>query len=193
MVTPISNHLELMKNRVISQWKDDPTINAFVEALAEQKQEEETMFQTLYSRLLIDSMIGEQLDGIGDIVGEPRGSKSDIIYRRFLKAKIGKNMSSGTIEDVTAVWKILIPDYTVQLIENYPCEVELQTDAPLTDPEWEFIKSFDDILTAGVRLAGVVSFEDNAFAFEETPDNPNTGGFGDVNDPLVGGKLASFI
>lgn len=189
----IKDHLERMRDRIISQWKNDTNLDTIIESLGIQKQEEEDMFQTFFSRLNIDAMIGKQLDGIGDIVGEPRDSKDDILYRRFLKARIGRNLSSGTIADVTAVWKILIPDYTVHLIENYPCEVELQTDATLTAPEWEFIKSFDDILTAGVRLAGVVSFQDNAFAFFEDPANPNTGGFGDLDDLSVGGELASFI
>lgn len=194
MIKKITTHIEDAKSRIITQYKGDRGLERMISSSASQIQDLENSVQELYSRLNIDSMSGTQLDLIGTIIGQPRSGQEDIVYRVFLKAKIGVNVSSGTIEDILSVWQILLPNADIELIENFPAEVMITTDAILSDAEAEFIKDFDEILSAGVGFGGVVNYDpENAFAFADDIDDPNTGGFGDYNDSTAGGKLASFL
>lgn len=177
MVKKITTHEVDALSRIITQYKGDRGIERMIKSGAVQIQELENAAFPLFSRLSIDSMIGTQLDLIGDIVGQNRQGQDDITYRVFLKAKIGINTSSGTIEDVLSVWKILLPDATLELTELFPAEISLVTDAILTDAQKDFLKDFDDILSAGVRLSSVINYDpDNAFAFGEIHDEINDSG-----------------
>lgn len=190
----ILTHEDDAVKRIISQYKGDRGLERMVKSGASQIQDLENKGYDLFSRLSIDSMVGKQLDLIGTIVGQARQGQDDISYRTFLKARIGINTSSGTIENVLSVWKILIPDASLELKENFPAEVSISTDAILTEAQKEFLKSFDDILSAGVGLSSVINYDpENAFAFEADIENPNTGGFGDINDLNAGGKLATIL
>ena len=59
----------------------------------------------------VDNAVGAQLDVIGGWVGRPRsGVTDDEIYRRYVRAQIVANKSSGTIEDALAVADLVIHD-----------------------------------------------------------------------------------
>lgn len=188
-----TDYIEQAKSRLIARWKKDPVVNTYAEAMGEQNQELENVLFDFYSFLSIDSMIGQQLNVIGNIVGQPRNGLSDIQYRVYIKAKIGQNVGSGTLKDIRTVWQLILPANNVQIVEEFPCSITIQTDATLTEEEWKVIKSFATILCAGVRLNGIVAYDGIPFAYQETPDNPNTAGFGDLNDPNVGGIYASLV
>lgn len=188
-----TNYVDHAKSRLISRWKDDDVVNTYAEAMGEQNQELENVLYEFYSFLAIDSMIGQQLNVIGNIVGQPRNGLSDIQYRIYIKAKIGQNIGSGTLADIRTVWLLILPANKIQIIEEYPCSVTIQTDADLTDKEWSVIKQFATILTAGVRLNGIVVYSDIPFSFQEDPDDPETAGFSDYYNPDLGGTFSKLI
>lgn len=188
-----TNHVDHAKSRIIARWKNDPVTNTYAEAMGEQNQELENVLYDFYSFLSIDSMIGQQLNVIGNIVKQPRNGLSDTQYRVYIKAKIGQNVGSGTLSDIRTVWQLILPANNIQIIEEFPCSISIQTDATLTKEEWKVIKSFETILCAGVRLNSIVAYDGIPFAYQETPDNPNTAGFGDLNDANVGGIYASLV
>lgn len=192
-VEKIIDHTDRTKARIISRWKKDPVVLLQAENVGEQSQELEDLLHEFYSFLSIDSMIGAQLDTIGVILGQKRNGLTDIEYRVYLKAKIGQNVGSGTLSDIRIVWNLLLPNHEVQIVEQYPCSISIQTDAELTEEEWKLIKRFAVILCAGVKLNNIIFFEETPFSFQEDPDNPDTAGFGDYNDADAGGDLSTII
>lgn len=192
----IDTHEEDAKNRLIEQYKKKPRIEGLVSALgAKQYQDIEDGICGLFDRLNIDLSEGVQLDGIGQIVGQKRMGASDDVYRLFLKTKVSANNSKSSIEDVISAWTILTGSENIEVKEIFPATVQISSDFNIPSPFDALIKDLlQDILGAGVRLEGILVFDpENAFAFAETPDNPNTGGFGDLNDPNVGGEFARFV
>jgi hypothetical protein len=77
----------------------------------------------------LDTAIGDQLDIIGEIVGQGRqvdfeptgGSKpilSDEDYRVLLKAKIAKNMWDGKIDSLQSIWATIFPGGGIVIQDN---------------------------------------------------------------------------
>ncbi|WP_411503488.1 hypothetical protein [Brevibacillus centrosporus] len=56
----------------------------------------------------IDLAVGASLDRIGRNVGQPRGSSTDIDYRKLIKTKIKANLSAGDIETINEVMEVLM-------------------------------------------------------------------------------------
>ena len=192
MIANISDHIEASKRRLLQQYKDSPRITALIEILfGQQVQEIEDAAHQFYSRLDIDNAEGVQLDRVGTIVGLTRIGWEDSVYRILLKAKIGKNVSHGTIEDVISVWRLLAQANEVQVVETYPAQIDLYSDTPIDGTIATFVRDLmQDVVAAGVRVdfLAIVYSSDNAFGFDGV--DPNVNGFGDYNDPGVGGEFA---
>lgn len=162
----INNHTEQALSRLITAYKDKPEFNKFMAILVSDIQDIENALEAFYTIFDIDNSVGKQLDNIGIFIGQPRNAASDEEYRTFLKAKIAINIGSGTIDDILIAWSTIIPNGNIELVENFPAEIELHTDAILTPEQWDFIKKFDSILVGGVRLGNIVNYDEtNAFAF----------------------------
>ena len=87
---------------------------------------EAVMFQLLEERLPISAAEGEQLDGIGQIVGEERQGRSDADYREALSTRINLNLSGGTVEDlIKMVQGVMGSGYTAQINDYYPAALEV--------------------------------------------------------------------
>jgi hypothetical protein len=192
MTVKITDHIEAAKGRLLQQYKHSPRLSSLIEILfGRQTQDIEDAAWQLYDRLDIDTCEGVQLDRIGTIVGLSRSGWSDDLYRILLKAKIGKNVSHGTLEDVISVWRLLAQANKVQVIENYPAQVDLYSDTPIDGEISSFVRNLmQDVVAAGVRVdfLAIIFSSSNAFGFD--PDDPDVNGFGDYNDPDVGGELA---
>lgn len=167
-VTQITTHEIDARKRLLFQYKDSPNIISLIDSLGGQQIQdlEDALFQ-LNMRLDIDNSEGVQLDNIGGIVGQVRNGQSDAQYRLFLKAKGGRNVSEGDIERVLSVWKLITGGTVVQLIENYPAEVELYSDIPVPDALASFAFALmQDVVSAGVRVVSSIISPENAFGFE---------------------------
>lgn len=102
------SHLNLGRARVTQQFKDKPNFDALVVLLAQECDGLEQVFFDLMSFYATDTAGGAQLDVIGRIVGEPRNSETDdAVYRRRILARIRANKSSGTPEEIYAVFGAL--------------------------------------------------------------------------------------
>lgn len=85
---------------------------------------EQVFFQLITLRTLDDS-VGEQLDGIGSIVGEDRFGRNDDDYRLAVRGRIRLNLSEGTTEDIIAVVRSQIGDKQVVVTEDsYPAHFD---------------------------------------------------------------------
>ena len=214
-VARITTHNTDALARLLYQYKDSTKLQGLITALfGTQVQELEDALYPLFERLDLDSQEGKQLDGIGSIVGQSRLGLDDDLYRIWIKARIGQNVSEGDIERIISVWKLInSPATTIQLVEHFPAEVALYSDAAidivldLTTEGGADIVAEDDtgiavnitaymeyiwafmqkILSAGVKVAYVAVFDpDNAFGFY---GSSHAGGFGDLSNTNAGGEL----
>lgn len=167
-VSQIIDHTEAAKARLLQQYKGKASIEALLDSLGGQQiQDLEDILFGINSRLDIDASIGVQLNNIGVIVGQPRNGKDDATYRLFLKAKAGRNVSEGDIERVISVWKIITGGAAIQIIENFPAEVELFSDVPVPDAlADDAFNLMQDVVAAGVRVVSSIISPENAFGFE---------------------------
>lgn len=134
MITRITDHVLAAQNRLIQQYKDSANLKSLIEDLfGTQVQEIENIFWDLLSRLDINTMIGTQLDNIGTIVGQARNGQIDAIYRLFIQAKIGVNVSESEASRIIDVWKLITQANTVHMFEAFPAEIDLYADVAL-DP-----------------------------------------------------------
>ena len=77
------NRTESMVNHLISQFRGKPVISAIIEAIGDELDELDTVFAALRRDRWIDTGVGAQLDGIGDIVARDRTIKKSIPLNYF--------------------------------------------------------------------------------------------------------------
>ncbi|MEW5803895.1 MAG: DUF2612 domain-containing protein [bacterium] len=216
MITPITSHSIDAAKRLLYQYADKKKLKDLLDALfGLQVQRIEDASWPLLTRLDIDGSEGEQLDRIGSIVGQARMGLDDPVYRIWLKAKIGKNVSESDMERVISIWKLINTNATViRVTEHFPAEIAIYSNAPV-DLTWDltteggadlvqenditmsaivtnyvrYIFNFaQEVVGAGIRVGYIAVFDsDDAFGFE---NSTNSGGFGDLNDVDAGGELS---
>jgi hypothetical protein len=104
----INNHVEQGLARLLRQFKDKPRIRGWAKSYLKQCQLLEDAIYDVMIYRMIDNAVGEQLNVIGRIVGEPRGNNTvDADYKVFLRARVRINRSQGTTGDVLAVLAIV--------------------------------------------------------------------------------------
>lgn len=113
---------------------------------------------------------------------------SDSQYRFTLRAKIIYNTSNATIEDMHTYGSFVF-DREVSIV-NRVGAVDLTVSRPIGRQE-RIILDQTFPLPAGVRLGYLATAPSNG-AFGFAGDDRN-GGFGDFNDPAVGGRFASLV
>lgn len=192
------------KSRVVSQYRNAPLFVALMAAIANVVQLAEDAFWDLANAVLLDSATGVWLEYLGSIVGEAREGWGDTDYRRFIRARILANRSSGTINEVLTVVALCYDaDITTVFItsaEFYPASMLLLISTVVTTTAaWRArtcrIASYTR--AAGVRLL-INSSEfgvSNSFVLSDSGSaqpviNINEG-FTDSGDPSSGGRLVS--
>lgn len=193
-VTPITTHVVDALNRLLEQYKDKERIRAIVSSKTEQDQVLENTLHDLNNFRSIDTAVGVQLDGLGDILGIDRGGLNDEDYRARLKIKIVQNLSNGEPDRLITVYAFLTGATQIQYAEHYPAGVALMANAPVPPGQETLIyREIQKIAPAGVRVDYIGEYDpDDAFAFEGTTgplDTPGADGFGDLTDLGVGGML----
>lgn len=191
--TKITTHNQDAKNRLLEQYKGKAGIEGLIESYSgNQIQDLEDALFPFYDRLNIEISEGVQLNGIGDIVDQDRLGLSDIIYRLFIRARIGANVSEGDIERLIEVWKLITQANVVKLEEIYPAEVNLATDVALPDELIDFAYALIQEVSAGGVGVGITTFlPEDAFAFDGA--NPAiTKGFGDVKEQGITTSTSVF-
>lgn len=151
--------------RLIERLKGQPRIAAIIEAFSAQTQGQEDAGWQLKVSRWVSSAVGAQLDGIGEIVGEPRSGKSDDVYRTYLTARILVNLSSGTADELLALALLLTSTGASTLHEHYPAALLIDIgheSLDLTDP---LLAILAQAKVGGVRLQLQYSTTDDDEAF----------------------------
>jgi hypothetical protein len=58
----------------------------------------------------VDVAVGAQLDLLGKIVGQPRLGFTDDLYRRYIRARIAVNRSTGKREEIIRIARLVLGD-----------------------------------------------------------------------------------
>lgn len=91
----LEDHADTAIDRLIDHFKEKPRIEILVRGFVGILQSLEDLAIDLLARRALDTAEGEQLDGLGEIVVELRGTKDDPLYRVFLAAAILANRCHG--------------------------------------------------------------------------------------------------
>jgi hypothetical protein len=106
-VTQITNHVELAQSRLMTRLADSTTIKDLLDAYVQEIQTvEDALIDTRDQRALSDAT-GEQLDGLGQLLGVTRNQDTDTVYRLRLQAKILANTASGTKPELIKLIKLM--------------------------------------------------------------------------------------
>lgn len=118
---------------LIEQFKRKPRMQSALRGWLQQAQEIEcVLVEQLLAERSLDTAVGAQLDGLGQIVGEPRFGRTDERYRTQLRGVIAANRSNGLREEVLNVMRLVLtaPDGTppgpLELIEFPPAAFEVR-------------------------------------------------------------------
>jgi hypothetical protein len=222
-VTKITDHVAQALKRLLYQYRALPasyevplavtggTVNAsalgaVLAVIVDQIQDiENGLFSVDEGRMYFDGVTfpaeGAQLDGLGDLLGIERNGLTDEVYRLFITAKIAEDNSSGTVEELLFLVRLLFQSPLIQMFEAFPAEVRFHLTSAILDPTL-YIAAQEMIrrsMPAGVLLGGItVTSATSVFMFSDK-DGPSVGGgFGDANNtaPLYqesGGWFASLI
>lgn len=145
-IAKIATHKEQMLARLLFQYKDRPNIAKILTVVAARYQGLEDARWQLLTERYIDTAVGVQLDVIGRLIQQERGtSANDAEYRLRLRARMRANQSSGTVEDILAVFAALLGGYDdLELAQYYPAALILSIigEEPLTATEGALFAGF---------------------------------------------------
>ena len=114
----VTNHVERGLSRLISQYRGKPRIEGLLTSYLEEIQElSDQMWLVILSRM-VDYAEGYHLRVIGKIVGQVWKSEDDARYRTLVRARIAVNHSSGTVNDMLRIAKLLT-GHKAELIELF--------------------------------------------------------------------------
>lgn len=188
-IVHITTHEADAVARLASQFRDKPLIAGLIMSFVAQHQGMEDAGQQLLTERLIDTAVGAQLDGFGSIVGELRQGRNDDDYRLALKARMGRNNSEGTPDDVINVFNLLTGSTQTHLVEVAPAVITLTGNVDFSATAAAIKVFMQKVVAAGVRIDWIASqLPGPPFAFEGVP---NAAGFDDSLNPGTGGTFVS--
>jgi hypothetical protein len=193
IVDKILDHKEQAIENLRQQYKGRDKIKGLMDGIIQEIQNLEDIFIELRDERTLYIATGAQLDAWGTVLNQKRNGLDDNAYRLILLGQVAVNVSKGTPEDMISVFMIFTnPDY-ISFNEIYPASMQLTTVGG------EAIGSVEDIKAAlrraapaGVSIDLFMTAPGNPFVFADDPD-PNGRGFGDLDNPDVGGYLVSFF
>lgn len=124
-ITLVSDRVARAKAFLLTQFKDKPNINAFVEVVVEELQQLENALTDLQNVRTLEGSYGVYLDEIGETLKVNRGNYNDNDYKNAIKIAIAKKTSSATAEDILFIVELITGDPEVVLTNNYPYLLEL--------------------------------------------------------------------
>lgn len=205
MSTPIQtiDHVALGLSRVAVQFQSSPNFLAYLTAILTADNELEGVFQQVAQQVDIDLAEGVNLDTIGVIVGISRvlpggtgnplsagqSVLSDAQYRMLLRAKIVKNHSRGSNEDIIKGLNYLFNTGYSAIDDNNDMTISIGVGTMLDIIQQTMLNLLDILARpAGVLIRYRAMFNGHAyFGFE---GQTNALGFGEEGQPTVGGTFA---
>lgn len=86
--------------RLLEQYKESTQLNTLMRIYLDSVQEAENVTWDMRLKLILANAVGDQLDILGAIVGEPRNDREDALYKIWIGVRIRLNRSFGRPLDV---------------------------------------------------------------------------------------------
>ena len=197
----IPDHTEIAKALLIEQFKKDkPNLHGVVEAFVDQVQNCEDTLQDIYKFRSVLTANGEQLDLIGEMVGQPRTSADDDIYRADIIFKIYVNTSNGEPETLISALDQIVQANSIDYSETYPAGVLLNINVASRPIPENIIERMEQIKPAGVKLSMTYNNSLTPFVFGgdvlgTMPPYYVGEGFGETGagNESIGGNITEII
>lgn len=131
-----------------------------------------TQEQALQTQRYLNTAVGAQLDGLGQILGLARvPGQTDASYREDLQFQIFFNQSNGTPEEMITIIAFLTDASRVFYSEIYPAAYQLTTNG-LTFPinPSDLFNLMQNVSPAGVAFVALIAtYNTNPFSFSTDP------------------------
>jgi hypothetical protein len=176
-----TNHIQEALDFLPTQFSDAQHFQKLVTVAMEQVQGIENTIADIYYYQMLNNASGAQLDALGEIAGEARGTSTDAEYLARIRARIAYNRSSGCADTLLDMIKTQRGVLDVHL-EEFPGIVYITVISTFI-PEDPFIFLIKKVAAAGVRV--IVSYIDVLVPFVLSDAN-------DSEDPAFGGGLADY-
>lgn len=164
------NYNEELKIKQLSQFKESPNFNKWLEIYSSQLQDIEDAGQTIIDELHLANVEGAVLDRFGEILGTPKRSigMTDNTYRGLNYGQILLNIYRGTRQELLDFFKILGATSIIYK-EFYPAKVEIQYNNIL--PSILSPSTIKNMLIKATHPIGweVSYFTDTPFVFDGDP------------------------
>jgi hypothetical protein len=203
MTDPVlkTTHVTDGLKRLLWQFRDQPNIRAIVQSYLEEIQELEDVLYSLIVERYVQTAVGVQLDGIGRVVGEPRQNRTDTDYRVAVIGRIARNKAHSRIEDILALFLLLLPTHTFELIEGITAEFILrivEALVPTTHPSPEVLAAqLHDAKGGGIHVTLIWSEypESNTFTTADGSvlQADTLRGTADAPPSTIGGYLSGAL
>jgi hypothetical protein len=157
--------------RLAGQFQQSPKVKAMLEAIIGPLDTALADIDALKSERWIDSAIGKQLDGCGEIVGESRQERSDEEYREALRFRVFVNISNGVPKDLIRALDYIVGGDDQQYMEARSATAILFSNG--ADVPAGIQAQIQDLAPAGISSIPVcVSYAEKPFRFSRAVNNP---------------------
>lgn len=190
-----ADHCAQAQSRLLDEWKK-PRWKAFVCAMVDQLQELENAAHQVFVERILANAVGAQLTGLGEIVGEKQGNRSEAAFRRMIAIRILRNRAKGRAEDIYKILRAgLDTPYSVSIVEEFPAAFRVLIAQGLGTLS---LDDFGEVLhaakAAGVRIDVQDTSTAGLFVWGSEPSSADTDhGWGDETTPATGGDWASVV
>lgn len=197
----VSDHEQSGVDLLLEQFRGLPRIEGLLRSYLIQVQQLEDALWEILGSSILDNASDAQLDGIGDLMGEPRRGRSDALYRPAIRVRALINRCNGKHSEILAILTLHLGVAsgagTVELREPAPAALSLNVySVPSSASELRVIAR--TVKPAGVNLDARVETSatrparfgwDSGTIAGQTASN----GFGWDGDASVGGLFATEI
>lgn len=164
--------------RLPTRYQNAAKVQGLVKSIAELFQPIEDTTIDLITQRTIANATGVHLDRWGAVVGEPRSGASDLVFRRFVNARILTNRSRGTAPEIARIVALLTGSTDVRILESDLLPMAFSVTYVISDRNTEATRTRIRRQVAQAKAAGV-----NGHWVAEAP----AGYFGFSGDPQARG------
>ncbi len=190
-----ATHVSDAQDKLLEQYKGNPDPEAVMAALGAETQALEDALWSIRTMTSLDTAVGSALDDIGTLVGYPRDTTDDDVYRLEIRAKIVKNVSEGDAEALIAVFKDMTDASLVIFQDNYPAGFRMSSNGTIPESLLNanlIYKLIKDTAGAGMRVGWLVLAPAQPFMYAG-PLQTQGAGYGSVNAPGTGGHYSQIL
>lgn len=197
MLTEITDYIARARSRILTQYREKPNLVAIISEIADAVQALESALFDVVEQTAIGTAVGVWLDRLGSLVGEERASEGDVLFRRYILARVRANISEGALEDVIAVvhawYGTPYPGLIVSDLGRCSFLVDLDSSDVDQGPVDRLVKLLRDTRAAGVNGQLLYQLQGSPKIFRFSSDASlqldSQAGFGDSTNPSTGGAF----